>query len=497
MAKMPPRLQLNLALITLIFALPVWHALAHEQSYGEGIEWTWLVMNLISWATKEMSGGARADAMENKLDHHNFEKNINQGKFFVERQKIVTNWSFVVAVFQSVDATVRSGRRKEWQQKIDEWQANRSKPNLYEMEGEGNGDTEATIRQTLRKDKADEAAFRGIKLHGSSVTSFLVTGLQLEESQQRIRREAWGRMLLAVDHLERVQEMHIAFFTKLAAFCRLQAVHMLAAVKKLQEDEDARDVELPPPKAEHVKLYLPSRLTCAQQENGCCKGLSEMEDSLCQGQCADALKQLHSRLHIKRHLLLFREGGGAAGQRACKALIALRGASACGDHRELKASDIELDEEHEVDVTARRKLGSIGSKSRRAAVSSRKKTFSWIWTAGGGPGEDEQQLHESVRVEWSKAKARKERWEEEVDLLHEKMNGARDEDNGGVTAFGCPATGVRRTPGKGTSRNRAPIQDRMGHFSGDSSEDGLLLQEGMAAFAQMTDEAPTAAEAAS
>ncbi|KAJ6484325.1 hypothetical protein C8R47DRAFT_1217223 [Mycena vitilis] len=47
--------------------------------------------------------------------------------------------------------------------------------------------------------------------------------------------------------------------------------------------------------------------------------------------------------------------------------------------------------------------------------------MSWIWTEGGGPGEDEKELHDSVRVEWSKTKARKERWEEEVELLREEM----------------------------------------------------------------------------
>ncbi|KAJ7110762.1 hypothetical protein C8R46DRAFT_1170994 [Mycena filopes] len=95
MANMPARLRLDLAIITLLFALPVWHALAHEEmcqtensltyqvgvgrTDGEGIERTWSVVNPISWATKEMGRGARHDAMENKLDHHNFEKNINQG----------------------------------------------------------------------------------------------------------------------------------------------------------------------------------------------------------------------------------------------------------------------------------------------------------------------------------------------------------------------------------------------------------------------------------
>jgi hypothetical protein len=96
MAAMPRQLRLDLAVTTVLFALPVWHAVAHERSCqrqnslsyldgvgrtdGEGIERTWSHLNPLAWATKEMRLGARHDAMEDKIDHLNFEKNINQGE---------------------------------------------------------------------------------------------------------------------------------------------------------------------------------------------------------------------------------------------------------------------------------------------------------------------------------------------------------------------------------------------------------------------------------
>jgi hypothetical protein len=45
------------------------------------------------------------------------------------------------------------------------------------------GPSEATIRLTLAQDEAQDAAMGGGKLHGSSVTSFLTAGLQLEDAQ--------------------------------------------------------------------------------------------------------------------------------------------------------------------------------------------------------------------------------------------------------------------------------------------------------------------------
>ncbi|KAJ7038352.1 hypothetical protein C8F04DRAFT_1179974 [Mycena alexandri] len=465
MEKMPEHLQLDLALITLLFALPVWHASAHEESCqnqnsltylegvgrtdGEGIERTWSVLNPIAWATKEMAKGARADAIEDKIDHHNFEKNIAQGNTLARKLIVaIDERDRQVEAFKEVDRTLRSEVKKEWQAKIDAWRADRSQPNPYLIAGgRDGGPSEAAIRLTLTKDEAEEAATGGAKLHGSSLTSFLVAGLQLEEAQQRIKREARGRVLLAADQQQRVQEMRIAFFSKLGRWRKLQAVYMSAAVRELEEAEDVRDPDLPPPVAEEVKLYLPSGLRQADREEGCRKGLPAMEAKLREGQCRDSISALRSRLHAKRHLLNYRDES-VVGQRAATraytlmerigervdavsgkyrrargALIALRGAAACESYRELRPSDVQLDEEREVDAKARKKLGSIGSKYRRQgpALSSKNKTFSWIWTGGGGPGEDETELHESVRVEWSKAKARKERWEEEVELLREEM----------------------------------------------------------------------------
>jgi hypothetical protein len=217
--------------------------------------------------------------------------------------------------------------------------------------------------------------------------------------------------LLAGDQQEHMQEMRVAFFSKLARFRKLQAVYIPTAVRVLQDEEDARDPDLPPPKAEDVKLYLPSGLREADREGGCRKGLPAMEGRLREGQIRDALVHLRSRLHVKRHLLIHRDTN-VAGQRVATrahtlierigerveaeatkyraargALLALRGPDACEQYRELKPADIQLDEEHEVDAGARKKLGSIGSsraQRQTATVSSKKKTFSWIWTAGGG-----------------------------------------------------------------------------------------------------------------
>ncbi|KAJ7106119.1 hypothetical protein C8R43DRAFT_906260, partial [Mycena crocata] len=465
MVDMPDELKLDMKKVKVSYALPVWHAAAHERKCqvqnlltyqvgvawtdGEGIERTWSALNPLAWATKEMGPGARHDTIDEKVDHHNWEKNINQGTTLPRKLVLALDErDRQVAAFQDVDDPLPSDVRQKWQKVIDDWVRDPTMPNPYEVEdGKEGGPTEAAIKLALTQEEAKEAAAGGGKLHGSSVTSFLVAGLQLEDAQHRIRQEAKGRTLLPADQKQVVNEMRISFFIKLRKFRKLQEIYMPAAAHEVQAEEEARDSEMPPPEAEDIKLYLPSELGENVRDDGCRRGLPAMEAKLREGQCSDSIRNVRNRLHAKHHLLTYRDTN-VVGQRAATraytlieriteriewsarkykwaraALIALRGAGECTQWKELEARDIQLDEEREVDARARQRLGNVGTRYRRKgpALSSKKKYLSWIWTEGGGPGEEEGQIHDSVRVEWSKAKARKERWEEEVRLLREEM----------------------------------------------------------------------------
>ncbi|KAJ7629535.1 hypothetical protein DFH06DRAFT_1141148 [Mycena polygramma] len=61
-----------------------------------------------------------------------------------------------------------------------------------------------------------------------------------------------------------------------------------------------------------------------------------------------------------------------------------------------------------------------GARTPRHITGSSREVLSWIWMAKGAKGEVEE-THESMRMEWCRAKARKVRWEEEVLLLREEM----------------------------------------------------------------------------
>ncbi|KAJ7664819.1 hypothetical protein B0H17DRAFT_1211183 [Mycena rosella] len=218
----------------------------------------------------------------------------------------------------------------------------------------------------------------------------------------------------------------------------------VAALKACAEE---RDPDEPLVKAEDVKLWMPSELTTAQrQRRGVCrKAVAEVEAKLRVGQCKDALDELRSWLHAQRHLVMWRNANfvgqraatrsatliGRVGDRirrtaakywrAREAVIALKGDNFAPHFKELNQENMNANEEEESDAKSRKKLSRLGGKCSPNKPSNKKRTFSWIWMVGGGPGEDEATLHDSVQVEWSKALARRDRWVEEVELLREEM----------------------------------------------------------------------------
>ncbi|KAK7031679.1 CxC2 domain-containing protein [Favolaschia claudopus] len=503
--EMPERLKLDLAKITVLFALPVWHAAAHERncqvqnslSYT-GVERVWSRLNPLGWATREKGKGGRADAIEDEVDHLNFEKNVNLGTTLPRKLVVaIDERDRQIASFQQVDETLEEEVREEWQEVIDSWQRDRTKKNPYAPAEESREFSAAGIRARLAQEELEEAATGEGRLHVTSMSAFLVAGLQLETDQLRIRRELKGRPLLVADQSERVAQLRRSFFVKLGRFRKVQAVYMPSAGEQLLEDEEKRDSESSAPLAEDVKVYLPSELPPGRR-NACGEKLRAKEARLRRGVLSDCVAKLRRSLLAKRHLVDWREG--AVGQRGTTraatlvqrveeridsvakaykrsrdALVALVGVGHC-DWRELLADDLRIDEELEDDTGARRRLGLVGSRTRERRISKAagkrskkdgksKGKMSWIWTSGGGPGENEEELRDAVRVEWSKTKARRDRWVEEVELLREEMRrvlrflawragwweeravlerGVREEINAGVKAYAARQAAMAR-----------------------------------------------------
>ncbi|KAJ7490102.1 hypothetical protein B0H11DRAFT_1719907 [Mycena galericulata] len=468
--KLPERIRLDLDNIDVQCGLPVWHASSHEKecsnenslsflvgvgkSDGEGVERTWADLNPAAFHTKEMGIGNRADTLEDKIDSHNFLKNLTH-RDALRRKLIVAiaERARQVHSFQQVNKTIEKEVRTLWQAGIDVFVADHAEPNPYVLPSNG-APTESELRLQLKKEEDQEMRLRRAPLHATSATAFLSAGIQLEEAQRRIRAELAGRALVTADRESKIHDRRVALLHKLGKFRTLQETFTPGAVRARLADEAAMDPEAQPIKAEAIKLYMPSELSDLERGVGCQRGLVKLEIRLRESQCHNALVQLRSHLHTKRHLIGFRNTHVTGQVKATKArtlisqvgeraqaaadkyrhgrdaLTRLAGAAYAPHFQELRAADITLDgEELDSDVAARKKLAMLGAgkgaRTPRHVPGTSRKVLSWIWAASGAMQDAEKDLHDckcvSLRVEWSRAKARKVRWEEEVLLLREEM----------------------------------------------------------------------------
>ncbi|KAJ7060539.1 hypothetical protein C8F01DRAFT_988536, partial [Mycena amicta] len=449
------------------FALPVWHAAAHEESCqvensltynvgvgrtdGEGIERTWAVLNPIGFATKEMGQGNRHDTIEDKVDHINFEKNVGEGETLARKLIIaVTEREKQIAEFVKVDSSLDPSLRREWLRQVKDWLVDKTQPNPYLMAGgKDAGPSKAQVAAELKKAEVEEArAGRGEFIEARmTAAAFIKALLQLEDLKRRIKNEVRGSGNLTADRSAQIDELRASFFKKLKVVQRQQDFFM-PGVSPLQiAEEECRDGNRPPPRAEDVKLWFPSDLTETQRGRACKRGLMDIKGKLRQAQCGDALARIRSLLYTKTHLIHYRNANSvgqhattrsstlisrvtdqiarevAKYRQAWTALRRLMGDAYAPQLRELLDADVNVRAAVESDAGARLRLGRVGAAGRarnEPTEQAQGGAVSWIWWAVREE-DDEVGLHDAVRVRWSKTLARRDRWIEEVRLLREEM----------------------------------------------------------------------------
>ncbi|KAJ7432735.1 hypothetical protein FB451DRAFT_1155630 [Mycena latifolia] len=431
--RLPKNVRLPLKDVQIQYGLPVWHAGSHNEdcrnanslslkpgvgkSDGEGVERVWSVLNPIAFSTKDAGRGQRADVIEGKIDNHNWLKNVGEGEALQRKLVIaIAERDTQVAAFKVVNSTLSKDVKKLWRKMISDWLEDESKPNPYTLSRK-DCPTEAEVRLEVRKDEDALTAGGKAPLHGRSATAFLTAGIQIEDTQRRIIAELAGSALVAADRENKIEEWRHTLLVKIATFRNLQKIYMPGAAAVIAAAEASRDADEAPPKPEKIKLWMPSEMSAESGDDtlrGCVWGLLGMEARMRVAQCENSLVALRSRLHAKRFLITFRNEnvtGQLASSRA-GTLIALIGERVDAHAKRYRTG-------------RRAKLAMLGSgqgaRGPRIAPGTSKRTMSWIWMAPGALEDGEERLHESIRVEWARAHARKERWTEEVMLLREEM----------------------------------------------------------------------------
>ncbi|KAF7299241.1 CxC2 domain-containing protein [Mycena indigotica] len=203
-------------------------------------------------------------------------------------------------------------------QLVKDWQADKTKPNPYIVaEGKNAGPSEAQVAAKLKRAELKEAREgRGDFLEGATTaTAFVKALLHLEDLKRRIKNEVRGTTSPSAEREVQIEELRVSFFKKLKTLRNQQEVFMPGVSGLQQAEEECRDTDRPPTKAEDVKLWLPSDLTEAQRGRASRAALSTLEAKLREAQCGDALSQMRDLLYTKTHIIHYRNST-SVGQRA-------------------------------------------------------------------------------------------------------------------------------------------------------------------------------------
>ncbi|KAJ7266199.1 hypothetical protein C8J57DRAFT_1229595 [Mycena rebaudengoi] len=220
--------------------LPVWHATCHEDecqnqnslSFKKGVGKS----DGEGGGAYDAGKGVREDMLEDKIDNHNFLKNIGKVGDALKRKLVVAiaEQERQIEAFKACSRTVKHDVLKLWQADIDVWLADKRKPNPYALP-QADCPTEAETRLDLKKEETAEAAEGSAAIQGTSAVAFLVAGLQLEDAQWRIITEMKGTRLVAADRQGKIEEQRttlVSWFlltttikTRFASALFLRSVH--------------------------------------------------------------------------------------------------------------------------------------------------------------------------------------------------------------------------------------------------------------------------------
>ncbi|KAF9470371.1 hypothetical protein BDN70DRAFT_780429, partial [Pholiota conissans] len=468
--------------------IPKFHEPAHEEKNheqfsfnfaigvgktdGEVPERVWAGHNGLGGSTKMQGPGSRHDVLDDHFGFWNWQKYCGMGTTLMRRYKAaVIERNRQVEAHRGFTESLPSAMLTTWDAICVEWDADRfPKTAANPFAVCGAHISQAAVKEQLALEEKERAQ-KIPALHATGPSVWLAMGLELEDTQRRIRMKAKAQRESPTAHrTQTLTEQRAALSKNVKNWESLRSIYIPGLLQYhtemgLQSSTGAEDEG--ESKVEDVNLFLPSRLPAERREAACVEGLLDMEAKLHRAQCLDSLAVLCRTLRLKTRMVQFKNRnvrGQRQGTRS-RALIdrvhqralgsveqyraareALLAISGPGEWENALKPLLNADIRSYVDPEGRRKDGpgrreiwedghapsnldeanvdleDIGTfpeeRGRREGTGRTKQTMSWIWRVGTvGVGEDGEGDDDILRSEWARSRARVHRCKEEILLL--------------------------------------------------------------------------------
>ncbi|KAG1732347.1 hypothetical protein EDB19DRAFT_1831363 [Suillus lakei] len=444
MSTLPSAYHLDYDSKTINFLIPKFHLPAHIEpcqidfsfnfsryvghTDGEAPERGWANINPIASSTKEMGPGSRRDTLDDYFGDWNWKCCTQLGRLTARKlANAVRESSDHQRELIELEGCMQVEDISQWRDEVEAWEQDRTQPNPFKVRVAP--ETQATVRLELARIEATELETgNNICLHPDVPPSILISfGIDLEEQQRCLSFEISALSTHATDNQLAMAQQHTnALRRKIDTWRDIQLLYM-PFVSHLRAGEESPTEPTP---VDTIQLWLPSTVGPITH---CSTQLRRFEWMLRYAQANDALKDIRNLLRLRSHLYKFKDNnivGQAANTRArstinkadnkvTMAAERYEAARAALTNLALLLNEDEAWKDILKPLNRNTDLKSFKDMWEKETEGTRH--LSWIWKTPGVSENTSVSLHDALRIEWCKARARAMRWEEEVQLLTEEQ----------------------------------------------------------------------------
>ncbi|KAF8197285.1 hypothetical protein K438DRAFT_1585309, partial [Mycena galopus ATCC 62051] len=391
--------------------------------HREGMEQNWAFSNGAAASTRLMGPGSRQATLQDIFGFHNYDRLLAMHRVLPKHLAVAIQdgeaHKVLLKVFTKGLEQERPEEVQKWRESVEKWysiQHTTAEDSPFEFQEEV-----TTLRDIQSQIAAEELICTG-------------QGLEIEqEHTPGARRLAVD--VRAVKDASPTQKLgftkrRTALLKRIYRFCQIQRVYMPSLRGILSDAQkevfDVNGDEVP----EATRLFMPSEIPDGRRrEEVCALGLPEIEARMREGEATEALEAvctgLRTRTMTNRYKLRNYTGQGMMmkGQGILRA-INIHIHITKVRYRYSRAALLVLRGHRDWEQWLRMLLDDDGGIACTAGVARGEgsRTMSWIWyVVGKAEEEDDPRLADALRVEWCKAQARSDRYDEEVRLLREEM----------------------------------------------------------------------------
>ncbi|PPQ77567.1 hypothetical protein CVT26_006159 [Gymnopilus dilepis] len=439
-------------------------------------ERVWSAHNALGNSTKTQGPGSRHDVLDDHFGFWNWQKFVGMGRTLLRKYRAaVAARNIQNEGHRGLTTSLGEDLVQAWEDMCVAWEQDtfpKQKKNPYNTEG--SAITEAQAKKELATDEEKRLSDGGAVLHSTSAPAFVSLGLEIEETQRRLRRLAQNISTQATARKEGgLTEQRNQLTARIRAWEQLLPIYLPGLLQYQMDRRAAGEEDAIPEHAEDHPVWLPSQLPCDNRQRICVKDLPGIEEKLRTAQCYDALRNLRHILKIKTRLIKFKNKnvrGQRDGTRSRAVIdrVHEKARVAVEKYRAARAAKLNLtgpgewekelrvlydadvrgyqdpnqlqksqgrqgtleDAQVEDDVVMQAPSNPgqtddftllVEERARRDGTGETRRTLSWIWITGQVTDDPNNANDDILRAEWAKSRARAARAREEVLLLREEM----------------------------------------------------------------------------